>query len=492
MVSALPARPLSGHEYPNRTDSPAAQEAARQRIALAAATRFIRDLSQLANKPQEQDDSESETPLAAQIREAVTAAGHDYDAEMRALAHNSENPDWIDKAEFYLAKMVRNVPDGLRERACDAIKGDEGDFNATQCVEWARDFFGKAISLTPWADMTALLLDFAFVRQGIDDDYHRHRALETHEEAPKALSSAELTPEEIRQAVQRSGTSEEAVQAVWQIVGRKRELFDDAIKKFLQDHDPTLLQTAAEREIATEIVFEATTATPEGRAQVTTELQQLQNIWDTAPDVSDFFSTIGSQEPTVLDYLVGQPALPNGINLRDNGSGVWQVNVPSVWGDQRWQTVGTKEEAASFGTRVLREHKETNALVASTPSFDESATETLARWSLERFKNATFDEEEPLQCAGEPHSTAIMRVADSAKEVAALMERKTQAGMGTKIKWGGMALCATMLLISGNPVYLAFMGVAYVMGWALIDKAGIERNTRVIDKTLEDKRLKEL
>jgi hypothetical protein len=29
-------------------------------------------------------------------------------------------------------------------------------------------------------------------------------------------------------------------------------------------------------------------------------------------------------------------------------------------------------------------------------------------------------------------------------------------------------------------VYLAFMGVAYVMGWALIDK------------TLEDKRLKEL
>jgi len=31
-----------------------------------------------------------------------------------------------------------------------------------------------------------------------------------------------------------------------------------------------------------------------------------------------------------------------------------------------------------------------------------------------------------------------------------------------------------------------------VMCWALIDKAGIERNTQNIDKTLEDKRLKEL
>ena len=521
MVSFLPVyEPGVGPKYPDKTDSPAAQEAARQKIALAAGSRFIRDLTQLANKPEEavniaDGPDFEESLLSVQIREAVTAAGQDYDTEMETLVRGGNRPEWSLKAEFYLAKMVRNVPDGLRERATDAIKGDERDFNATQCVKWARDFFGKEVSLTAWADMTALLLDFAFVRQGIDDDYHLHRALKTHDEAyetkePKALppaSDAVLTAAEVRAYVKATGTSADAVEGLWKIVGGKRATFDEAVAKFLQDNGRAKFQNAAESEIENEIIFTSMLESDADRAQVTTELQQLQNIWDTAPDVADFFSTIGSQakpekdSDVLMGYLMGKKVVTsgtNGVNLRDEGNGVWQVNVPSVWGKQRWQTVGTKKEATALGERVLREHRESKALVAASPTpSSESATETLARLSLERFKNATFDEGAPLQVAGEdpinePHVNAIMRVADTAHEVAALMERKTQATMGTKIKWGGMALCATMMLITGNPMYLAFMGVAYVMGWALVDKAGIERNMGNIDKSIEDKRLKEL
>jgi len=456
MVSFSPATggDSGDSKYGENTQSPAAQEAARQKIALAAGSRFIRDLKELAGKPTERvniadgPDFE-ESLLALQIRESVEAAGIDYETEMQALVTKGEKPEWAIKAEFYLTKMVRNVPKKLRERVCEVIREEEeSDYNAQQCVNWARAFFGKEVNLTSWADMSAILLDFAFVRQGIDDGYVDQ--IQQHDEAEQ-----------------------------------------DGGQKALP---------AGESEIETEIQFSPMTETPEGRAQVSTEIQQLQNIWDTAPDVSDFFGTIGSQKVTgtyegrpLLDYLT-----PDGVNVRLEGEGVWQVNVPSVWGKQRWQTVGTKEEATALGERVLREHRETKALVAASPEPPKEYSPPASFGSaIERLKNATFDEGEPLQVAGEDpineaRSTAIMRVADSAREVRALMERTTQAKMGTKIKWGGMALCATMMLITGNPMYLAFMGVAYVMGWALIDKAGIERNTQNIDKTLEDKRLKEL
>ena len=566
------------------TASPAAKEAARQKIAWKAGAQFIADLKGLAGGSAEfavPDKDADEAIFDSQLREALAAEGFNYDEELSKLKRGTDVPEWATKAEFFLIKMVRNVPDALKERVKEAFDGkDKDDFNTTACLSWAASYFGDYATDDGIVNMATILLDFAFVRQGIDDEY----VAQVQSPEPKALPPAEDEklvhpesetpeggfagkPDPLDPGRLTTGVSE--LQNLWNAAPDIGALFESN-REGLTPHGATVVgrvkptsaskgasvrgtgtfihlvrsRSAAWRPKIAERINIASPVSIYRVAMVNAGLatgdhhakEALAGSRRFQAQQPNLFVTLGvaamALEPT--DPLAETPyklhtkfcrtcagALPNwngngccqmetfqgggieapkpkepsfddimgylgdgrkrpkpmdGVKISHPRGEPWRVNVLPVWGPERWQNVGSRDEAVELGNRVLREHRASGNLTDAAPR----------------------PRPKPAPVPALPERGASMGViVQTAAEIASvdslvtdLAESASQYSLGRNLKWVGMATCAGMLFWTGSPMWLAFAGVAYVAGWALIDKKGIEaKKQKLLASAKEQKAL---
>jgi len=521
----------------NGTASPAAKEAARQRIAWEAGARFIADLKGLAGGAAENalfpDRDSDETVFDSQLREALAKEGFNYEEELSKLKRGTDEPEWMTKAEFFLAKMVRNVPDALKERVKEAFDGDDKeDFNTTACLSWAATYFGDYASDNGLVNMATILLDYAFVRQGIDDEYvaqikaSEPPALPPAEDtfgaearselqhlwdaapdinvmfgnAPRVVGRVKPTKESKGVTVRGTGTFLHIVRSrsgAWKPkLARRIEAVsatsihrvamvnaglasgDGAARTAMagsrrfKSQQPNIFVTLGVAAMALELT-DPQTETPyklhtkfcrtcagalpnwHGNGCCQMETFQGAGMDDTRPTAHSINDIMG-----YLDGDERKAAPMDGVKISHLPGEPWRVNVLPVWGPNRWQEVGSQQDAVELGNRVMREHQIAGSLTAALPK---SLFPLPERGAVSR----VIDDEDQLVVAAVENASVDRMVTD-------LAESSSQYRLGRNVKWAGLATCAMMLFWTANPMWLAFAGVAYVAGWALIDKKGIE------------------
>jgi len=534
------------------TASPAAKEAARQKIAWGAGAQFIADLKGLAGGAAESnlfpDRDVDEAVFDSQLREALAEQGLNYDEELSKLKRGTDVPEWAPKAEFYLLKMVRNVPDALKARVKEVFDGtDKEDFNTTACLSWAATYFGDYASDNGLVNMATILLDFAFVRQGIDDEYVAQISVEAE---PKALPPA-TEPDPLDDL----GSLRAGIQHLWdeapdigtlfgpapysardvRIVGRVKptkgvtvrgtDSFLTLVRSRCGAWKPKIAQRiniASDISIYRVAMVNAGLATGDQAAK--DALAGSRRFKSQQPSI---FVTLGVAamaleltDPTIPAHKVHTKfcrtcagALPNwhgngccqmetfqgggmettapkavsiddimgylgdgqkrpkpmeGVKISQPRGQPWRVNVLPVWGPERWQNVGSRDEAVELGNRVLREHRASENLAASTPR--------------SRPKPAPVPSLPAIIAAHAAENVLVDQM------VTDLAESTSQYSLGRNIKWAGLATCAILLFWTANPMWLAFAGVAYVAGWALIDKKGIEAKKQKLLKAAKEQK----
>lgn len=173
--------PFLGKKQPHTgTPSPAAVEMARLNKSEGAAQAFLSDLAELCGRRKAEPD-EADT-LSAQIREASLEANLDYEAVMGGEDPGAL-PKWVEKAKLLLAKLAAALPKRALRRMVERhgrfqpgtqagpVPYAKLDLDAAQCLAWANEFFDVGDpGIETRIQLAACLLDFAFTRQGIDDD----------------------------------------------------------------------------------------------------------------------------------------------------------------------------------------------------------------------------------------------------------------------------------------------------------------------------------
>ena len=530
------------------TKSPAAKEAARQQIAWEAGAQFIADLKGLAGGAAESnfysDKDLDESVFDSQLREALKAEGFNYEEELAKLNRESPDaPEWVTKAEFFLTKMVRNVPDALKERVKEAFDGeDKEDFNTAACLSWAATYFGDYGSDDGIVNMAAILLDYAFVRQGIDDEYVAQvQTPEEHKALPPAEDEKLVHPE----SETPNGIPE--LQNLWDAAPDVGALFSDArvvgrvkptkaaegaivrgtgtflrlVRSRCGAWKPKLARRiygASSASIYRVAMVNAGLATgdKEAKEALAASYRKAQNpdifvtlgvaaialeLTDPRNETSyklhtqycrtcagalpnwhgngccqmETFAGGGMARPkpkeTTIDDIMGylgdgkkkRPVAMDGVKISHPRGQPWRVNVLPVWGPDRWQNVGSMQEAIDLGNRVLREHRASGNLADAAPRPRPKPAPV----------PALIDDEDKIAVAAVENAAVDRLVTDMAEGI-------SQRSLGGKIKWAGMGFCALMLFITQSPMWFAFAGVAYVAGWALIDKKGIEARKKAI------------
>lgn len=225
--------------------TPAAAEAARLARAERAMKQFCLDLSGLVGRVIGPSDRELEDNdlLTSEIYAAAVEAEIDIDAVMKA--ESSELPavlagqvPWFSNCCRVLAKMRRRVKESTYHRILEVWTGNAEDAaddpDAKLCLEYAEGFFDTSDKdVDALVDLATCLLDYAFTRQGLDDDLARLTKKEPAE-LQKALVEAGGGREE--DAPQKKATTfEEHLESI------EQELFVVAVKQKLHEWRPSLL-----------------------------------------------------------------------------------------------------------------------------------------------------------------------------------------------------------------------------------------------------------
>jgi hypothetical protein len=200
--STSPEMPLLGQASTTtpETPSPAAVEAGRLKKAELAMLRLCTDLNGLVGRvivPDEMKKDEMDA-LTAEIYAAAIEADLDYNA---VLAGDSplDTPTWMNNAARVLAKLRRNVPESTYHRVLEVWTGTKKDAlddpDAKYALEYAEGYFdtGKP-DIDELVDLASCLLDYAFTRQGLDDDLVR---------------ATKKKPEELQRALEEAGGGKE-------------------------------------------------------------------------------------------------------------------------------------------------------------------------------------------------------------------------------------------------------------------------------------------
>ena len=227
------------------TPSPAAAEARRLRKADAAMLRFCSDLNSLVGRIMVSPEMRNQDmdALTAEIYAAAIEAGLDYNA---VLAGDSplDTPTWMNNAARVLAKLRRNVPESTYHRVLEVWTGTKEDAHedpdAKHSLDYAEGYFdtGKP-EVDTLVDLASCLLDYAFTRQGLDDELVR-QAKKKPEELQKALVAAgggkEETPDP---ATPPSNKDELLDQYNWQpfVKSVKEALLDGGIERVAYFYD---------------------------------------------------------------------------------------------------------------------------------------------------------------------------------------------------------------------------------------------------------------
>lgn len=226
--------------------SPAAAEAARLARAEQAMKQFCIDLSGLVGRTLDPTelDLENLDPITAEIYSAAVEAGIDITAVMSAepedVASTLEGrAPWLGYCSRVLAKLRRNVPESSYHRLLEVLTGSQTDAmadpDAQVCLEYATYFFkDHDYDTDALADLGACLLDYAFTRQGLDDELAR---------------VTRRKPAELQKALERTGGGKEPQAPVTSKVGGfdehlesiTYELFVVAVKKTLRQWKPALV-----------------------------------------------------------------------------------------------------------------------------------------------------------------------------------------------------------------------------------------------------------
>jgi hypothetical protein len=165
--------------------SPAAAEAARLARAEQAMKQFCIDLSGLVGRTLESSklDLENLDLVTAEIYTAAIDAGIDINAVMTADAEDVASTlegraPWMGNCSRVLAKLRRNVPESSYHRILEVWTGSQKDAlrdpDAQVALEYATYFFDeREHDVDALVDLGSCLLDYAFTRQGLDDELAR-------------------------------------------------------------------------------------------------------------------------------------------------------------------------------------------------------------------------------------------------------------------------------------------------------------------------------
>ena len=146
---------------------------------------FCIDLSGLVGRTLDSAklDLENLDLVTAEIYTAAVEAGIDINAVMSADAEDVASTlegraPWLGNCGRVLAKLRRNVPEAAYYRILEVWTGAKEDAthdpDAKGCIEYAAYFFdGQEIDVDGVVDLATCLLDYAFTRQGLDDELAR-------------------------------------------------------------------------------------------------------------------------------------------------------------------------------------------------------------------------------------------------------------------------------------------------------------------------------
>jgi len=207
---------------------------------------FCIDLSGLVGRTLDpaELDLENLDPVTADIYTAAVDAGIDINAVMSAepedVASTLEGrAPWVGNCSRVLAKLRRNVPESAYHRLLEVLTGSQTDAladpDAQVCLEYATYFFkDHEYDTDALADLGACLLDYAFTRQGLDDELVR---------------VTRRKPVELQKALERAGGGKELQVPVTSKVegfdehleSIRYDLFVVAVKKTLRQWKPGLV-----------------------------------------------------------------------------------------------------------------------------------------------------------------------------------------------------------------------------------------------------------
>ena len=466
--------------------------------------RFCLDLNDLVGRetPEEPTFDTALDPLTAEIYLAAAEAG----VKQHGIG-------WEGKALRVLTKLSREVPKFVQRRVEDVFEG--GDEEAAEdpdvaiSIEYAKQYFDEIPTGDEVIkDLACCLMDFAFVRQGIDDERVRHEKKEPAPE-PKALlpvEAEELVPPEV--------AYELFAERVREVLTRWRPntpyLMSEPIYRVTMVHaglsDSHFDRLAAKcywgaRKYKAE--HESDIATIGHAALALQTMEERQGIDPTEPGyelVKDFCRTCGGsldrKRRRCCIYDEEKQALQREERLRErmkvmvkntikvmvapprNYPGKldrWRVRETETsrglvtevrldfWDEGIWQEVRDIQAAREFAERTLREHDKAQALL--------KVNEPISIFSNTELVIEKPDVKEVALARGDERGDLGVAQRAVALEV---VELESQRNLGNSLRMLGALLGGIGFILTQHMAFIPMILVAWLMGYILIDKKAIE------------------
>jgi hypothetical protein len=574
-------------------------------------------------------DLENLDLVTAEIYTAAVDAGIDIHAVMTAEAGDvatvlEGKAPWMGDCARVLAKLRRKVPESPYYRILEVWTGSKKDAlsdpDAQVCLEYATFFFDDHVhDVDALVDLATCLLDYAFTRQGLDDELARVTKREPAY-LQKALERAGGGKKELEVSfspnVQEFDTHLKAIQHDLFVVAVKRALrswkprlvrdiikmHPDTVYRVAMVHTghptgdplvrkvytgalrhkgehPSNLVTIGHAALSLEVLMARRGILPTDHGIVVvkefcrscgsglqhpphgccmtdrmtqaTELQalarrdgavqQLQDLWSTAPSISNIFphrQHLSSRHPSSRQPRYQQY---NSYELRttpllDGSPDKLEVHL-DIWDDGIWQEVPSLEAADRLATRALQEAERARALVrpgdttrvvgtVSTANVNLHSTATAGPMSAptieqlivckfptcskfatrSRGRYCPHHAEEMrhvdnwLEAQEELGSSMAKALEESVKELPQqstalakmlpkeealeLRQLNSQTNFGKSLRWLAIVLGGVALGLTKSLLVLPFIAVAWVMAYAFIDHRAIEAQKR---RALEEK-----
>lgn len=423
------------------TPSPAAAEAARLARAEQAMKQFCIDLSGLVGRTLDsvKVDLENLDLVTAEIYSAAVEAGIDIHAVMGAedddVATTLEGrAPWMGNCSRVLAKLRRNVPEASYHRILEVWTGSKKDAlsdpDAQVCLEYSTFFFAEHDhEVDALVDLGACLLDYAFTRQGLDDELARVTKKQQPSSVRKRLT-ASMVGYDLRTTPLFDGVSSKLEvhldiwdDGIWQEVP-SLEAADRFAVRALQEHE---------------------------RARALTKPSRQGDATDPGGD-----------------YRVVSTMRDSPINKNSTAS-VRQIIVC------KYPTC-SKFAVQSYG-RYCAYHATVMNAECADPQCKDSATHEsrfCAQHYHEYLKGVVKavsgpDKAEALVAA----QTTALAPFEKQREELEMRELTSQTNFGKSLRWLAVVLGGVTAVVTQSLMVLPFVAVAFVMAYAFIDRKAI-------------------
>jgi hypothetical protein len=514
--------------------SPAAVEAGRLSKAEAAMLHFCTDLNGLVGRvivPVEMRNDKMDV-LTAEIYAAAIEANLDYNA---VLAGDSplDTPTWMNNAARVLAKLRRNVPESTYHRVLEVWTGTKKDAlddpDAKYALDYAEGYFdtGKP-EVDDLVDLATCLVDYAFTRQGLDDELVR---------------ATKKKPEELQRALEEAGGGKEEVPAPVSsnkaelLKKNERQLFVNSVMEALLDWKDSLFDRVVElRAVSIYRIAMVHAGLPTGDelaqkcwsgtvrhkgkhpntlvtiGHASLALQQLLVERGRDPDsvpyqlIRDFCRTCGNdlgsrRHGCCMTDAIKQSSEQEHFQIMAD----WKLQsqfpsslfgpAPSV--DAVFKNgITTKGEGYLLRVTTREDGSSKYEIHVKELWAKGNWQEVVDREAGKRLARRVIDEAEKAKALAKPKrslvfestntNTTTMDLAVKAQALAVkeqrqlqtrayldLAELKSLMNLGRSIRWLMTVVCGGVFLVTGKVVLLPILAVAWVMAYTLIDRKAI-------------------